>query len=95
MNAVKIVELKRQNSDTTDGFVKLYAHGKIALLFDGPEEYRAVAEECFRRALNKQITVDDIKFVRYMRDRGTPETVINQILKSCSVFDEVHLGGLN
>ena len=95
MNTEKVIELKRQNSDTTGGFVKLYAHGKIGLLFNGPEEYRVVAEECFKRALDIRITVDDIQFVRSMRDRGTPETTITEFLNSCSIFDEVHLGGLS
>ena len=77
------------------GFVKLYAHGKIGLLFDGPGEYQAVAEECFKRALNIQVTVDDIRFVRAMRDRGVAETAIKAFLNTCSVIDEVHLGGLS
>ena len=95
MNSAKLVEVKKIDSDSTGGFVKLYAHGKLGLLFDGPEEYRSVAEECFRRALDIRITVDDVQFVRSMRGRGTPETVINEFLNSCSIFDEVHLGGLS
>ena len=95
MNTDKVVELKVSDSNTDGGFVKLYAHGKIGLLFDGPEEYQCVAEECFKRALEVHITVDDITFVRAMRDRGAPEATINEFLKSCSVFDEVHLGGLS
>ena len=95
MNTDAAVQVQRNDSDSTGGFVKLYAHGKIGLLFDGPAEYQRVAEECFRRALKVKITVDDIAFVQAMRDRGTPEAVINEFLNTCSVFDEVHLGGLS
>lgn len=95
MNTDNVIELKGNETPTMGGFVKLYAHGKIGLLFNGPEEYRSVAEECFKRALEVQITVDDIAFVRAMRDSGTPEAAINEFLDSCSVFDEVHLGKLS
>jgi hypothetical protein len=95
MNTDNVIELKGNEAESMGGFVKLYAHGKIGLLFNGPEEYRSVAEECFKHALEVQITVDDIAFVRTMRDRGTPEAAINEFLNSCSVFDEVHLGGLS
>ena len=94
MSADKVVKLKGNESDTMGGFVKLYAHGKIGLLFDGREEYQIIAEECFKRALDVHITVDDIRFVRAMRDRGVAEAAIKEFLNTCSVFDEVHLGGL-
>ena len=95
MNTENIARLKKNKSDSVEGFVKLYAHGKIGLLFKGPGAYQKVAEECLKRALKVKITVDDITFVRAMREQGAPEAVINQILNSCSVFDEVHLGGLS
>ena len=95
MNTDKVVKLKGHEEVSMGGFVKLYAHGKIGLLFDGPGEYQAVAEECFKRALKVRITVDDITFVRGMRDQGTPEAAINEFLSTCSVIDEVHLGGLS
>jgi hypothetical protein len=95
MKADKVVELKGYDSDSMAGFVKLYAHGKIGLLFDGPDEYRKIAEECFKHALDVHVTVDEIRFVRAMRDRGTAEAAINEFLNTCSVIDEVHLGGLS
>ena len=95
MNTDKVVKLRGDEKNSVGGFVKLYAHGKIGLLFDGPEAYQSVAEECFKRALRVHITVDDITFVCAMRDQGTPEGAINEFLNSCSVFDEVHLGGLS
>jgi len=95
MKTEKVVELKGYESVSMGGFVKLYAHGKIGLLFDGPEEYRKIAEECFERALVVHVTVDDIRFARAMRDRGVTEAAINEYLETCSVIDEVHLGGLS
>ena len=95
MKADKVVELKGYDSNSMGGFVKLYAHGKIGLLFDGPAEYRKIAEECFKRALDVNVTVDDIRFARAMRDRGVTEAAINRYLNTYSVFDEVHLGGLS
>ena len=95
MNTNAAIEVKGNEVESMGGFVKLYAHGKVGLLFDGPEEFQSIAEECFKRALEVNITVDDMAFVRAMRDRGTPEAAINEFLNSCSVFDEVHLGGLD
>jgi len=95
MNTNTAVKVEGNVTDSMGGFVKLYAHGKIGLLFDGPKAYRSIAEECFKRALEVRITVDDITFVRAMRDAGTPEAAINEFLNTCSVFDEVHLGGLS
>ena len=95
MSTEKVAKLEKNNSGPVDGFVKLYAHGKLGLLFKGPLDYQKVAEECFNRALKVKIMVDDITFVRAMRERGSPEAVINQVLNSYSVFDEVHLGGLS
>jgi len=95
MNTDNAIEVERKNTETTGGFVKLYAHGKLGLLFDGPAEYQMVAEKCFKRALRVRITVDDIAFVRAMRDQGTPEAAIIEFLNTCSLFDEVHLGGLD
>ena len=94
MNTDKVIDFKGKGSNSMGGFVKLYAHGKVGLLFDGPEEYRSVAAECFKRAVDVQVTVDDIKFARAMRDRGVTEAAINRYLNTCSVIDEVHLGGL-
>ena len=95
MNKDAAVKVQRNDPDSTGGFVKLYAHGKVGLLFDCPEAYQQIAEECFKRALNIKITVDGIAFVRSMRDLGAPGAVINKILNSCKVFDEVHLGNLS
>lgn len=95
MKADKVVELKGYESGSMGGFVKLYAHGKIGLLFEGPEEYRIFAEECFKRALDVQVTIDHIRFVDSMRDRGVTEAAIFEFLKTCTVIDEVHLGGLS
>ena len=95
MNTDKVSEVKGCEAGSTRGFVKLYAQGKIGLLFDGPEAYRKVAEEYFKRTLEVRITVDDIAFVRAMRDRGAPEAAIDEFFNSYSVFDEVHLGKLD
>ena len=58
MSTNNVSELTVDNSDLIEGFVKLYTHGKIALLFDGPQEYQRVAEECLKRALKVRISVD-------------------------------------
>ena len=95
MNTDKVVELKVSDSNTDGGFVKLYARGKVGLLFGGSAEHLKIAEECFKRALNIQVTVDDIRFARAMRDRGVTRAAIKAYLETCSVIDEVHLGGLS
>lgn len=78
MNTNEAMAVKGNESDSMAGFVKLYAHGKVGRLFDGTEEYRSIAEECFKRALDFHVTVDDIRFVRAMRDRGVTEAAIKK-----------------
>ncbi len=82
---------KTRHSARAGGFVKLYARGKMGLLFDGPQRYHHTARQCFRRALDVSVRFDDIRFARQMRDCGTPEIVIRRLLDSCTIIDEVRL----
>jgi len=91
MDRNELREPQRCDSCPACGLVKLYAQGKIGLLFEGPVAHRRAAEECFKRALNISITVDEILFVREMRDCGTPEKAIRAFLDGCMLIDEVRL----
>jgi len=91
MNAGSVMNMKNYHSARAGGFVKLYARGKMGLLFDGPQQYRKTARQCFKRALDVSVRFDDILFARQMRDCGTPEMIIRQLLDSCTIIDEVRL----
>ena len=91
MGARPVMNMKNRHSASAGGFVKLYARGKVGLLFDGPQRYRQAARQCFQRALDVSVRFDDIRFARQMRDCGTPEIVIRRLLDSCTIIDEVRL----
>lgn len=91
MSARPVMNLKNCHSARADGFVKLYARGKMGLLFKGPQRHRKVAQQCFRRALDVSVRFDHILFVEQMRDCGLPEMIIRQFLDSCTIIDEVRL----
>ena len=71
--------------------VKLYASGKMGLLFYGEEKYHQAAEECFKSALGIHITFDDKKFLKKMRELKIPEKTIKEYLNSCSLSEDVWL----
>jgi hypothetical protein len=91
MNDNQAVNIERCNSLNAEGFVKLYARGKIGLLFSGDSAYTQVAEECFRQALNVYVSLEAPAFARAMRNRGASESVILKYLISCTLIDEVRL----
>jgi len=91
MSANRIINIERCGSDKADGFVKLYARGKIGLLFSGGGEYGHAAEECLKRSLNISVTIDEHAFVRAMREYGASEKTIHEFLDSFTLVDEVRL----
>ena len=91
MSVNQAIYIEREEFDFADGFVKLYAGGKIGLLFSGDGKYVPAAEECFKQSLKVSVTLDEHAFVRAMRDLGTPEKKIHEFLDSCTLVDEVHL----
>ena len=91
MSVNQAIHIEREESDFADGFVKLYAQGKIGLLFSGDGKYVSAAEECFKRSLKASVTLDEHAFVRAMRNRGASEKAIHEFLDRCTLVDEVHL----
>jgi hypothetical protein len=91
MSANRVINIERCEPGKPEGFVKLYAHGKVGLLFSGDGEYVHAAEECFKRSLSVSITLDEHTFVRALREHGAPEKGIHEFLDSCTLVDEVHL----
>ncbi len=91
MGTSPVTNLKNCRPTKAGGFVKLYARGKIGLLFDGPEKYRKTVQQCFKQALDVSVRFDDILFARLMRAGGTPEVAIRQFLDSCTIIDEARL----
>ncbi len=71
--------------------VKLYASGKMGLLFYGEEKYHREAEECFKSALDIHVTFDDKTFLKKMRELKIPEKTIKEYLNTCSLTEDVWL----
>jgi hypothetical protein len=91
MNTQSCNRKEGTDSDKLTSVVKLYARGKLGLLFYGESEYFEAAEECFKRALDIGITFDDKKFVKKMRVLKVPEKAIKEYLNSCSLTEDVWL----
>ena len=84
-------EKVRTDPNKLTSVVKLYARGKLGLLFYGEEKYHQAAEKCFKSALEIHITFDDKKFLKKMRELKVPEKTIKEFLNSCSLSDDVWL----
>ena len=91
MSVNRAINIERCDPDGADGFVKLYARGKIGLLFSGDGKYAKAADECFRQALEISVSVNANSFAREMRNRGAPEKAIHEFWDSYTLVDEVHL----
>ena len=91
MNADRAVNTARCEPDKAEGFVKLYARGKIGLLFSGYGKYVHEAEECLKRSLNVSVTLDEHAFAGAMREHGASEKTIHEFLDSLTLVEEVRL----
>ena len=91
MSANRAINIERCTPGTQDGFVKLYARGKIGLLFSGDGKYVHGAEECFKKALEISVNLNVHSFTAEMRDRGVSERAIREFLESRTLVDEVRL----
>jgi hypothetical protein len=90
MSVNEIYPTKR-NQDFADGFVKLYAGGKIGLLFSGDARYWRAAEQCFRQSLDISVRINANLFANEMRNRGASEQAIHEFLNNFNLVDEVYL----
>ena len=91
MNSQTCPENDNADPSILTSVVKLYASGKMGLLFYGEERYHLAAEKCFTGALQIHITFDDKKFLKKMRELKIPEKTIKEYLNSCSLTDDVWL----
>ena len=91
MDTETVNELERNESKKFTSVVKLYASGKMGLLFYGEEKYQQAAEECFKSALDIHVTFDDKKFLKKMRELKIPEKTLKEFLNSCSLTEDVWL----
>jgi hypothetical protein len=91
MNTEPSEEKERISPNKLTSVVKLYARGKLGLLFYGEEKYHQAAEKCFKSALEILISFDDKKFLKKMRELRVPEKAIKEYLNSCSLTEDVWL----
>ena len=91
MDTETVNELERNESKKFTSVVKLYASGKMGLLFYGEEKYHRAADECFKSALDIYVTFDDKKFLKKMRELEVPEKAIKEYLNRCSLTEDVWL----
>jgi hypothetical protein len=91
MNTETCPEKERTDTNKLTSVVKLYARGKLGLLFYGEEKYHQAAEECFKSALDIRVTFDDKKFLKKMRELNAPEKTIKEYLNTRSLTEDVWL----
>jgi len=92
MNDNQVMDTECGDSGRPQGFIKLYARGRIGLLFSGNIKHAIAAEKCFRQALKISVHLNVNLFARSMRNRGASEKAIHDFLDNCILVDEVHLG---
>ena len=92
MSDNQVIDTEWCESGRPKGFIKLYARGRIGLLFSGNMKHAKAAEKCFRQALEISVNLNVNAFARAMRDHGTSEKAIHEFLDNCTLVDEIHLG---
>lgn len=91
MSSNGIIKSERKDVNCADRLVKLYAQGKIGLLFSGDTQYGSAAEECFRQSLDICVGIDANSFASMMHNRGASEQAIHEFLNNFNLVDEVYL----
>ena len=91
MDANRVIKIEWCESGIPEGLIKLYARGKIGLLFSGNMKHAKAAQKCFRQALEISVNLNSNSFAKEMRNRGVSEKAIHEFLDSCTLVDEVHL----
>ena len=79
------------NPDKTMSVLKLYAQGKLGVLFCGDNKYIKEAEESFSKAVNVWPQFDDVTFVEEMRKQDVPDEAIKEFMDSFDWNDDVWL----
>ena len=80
----KFNDLRDSESDTIKSLIKLCAHSKLRIMFDGLEGYRNAAEQCFKRTIGTSISAGDIRSVRTIQAAEEPWGKINSFLINCA-----------
>jgi hypothetical protein len=88
----RVIDKESCEPGKAGGFIKLYARGRIGLLFPSNMEYAKAVEKCFRQALEISVNLNAKSFVKKMRHNGASEKAIHDFLDNCTLVDEVHLG---
>lgn len=91
MSDNRVINTEWYESGIRQGFFKLYARGRIGLLFSGNLKHLKAAEQCFSQALEVSVNLNLNAFTRAMRDHGTSEKAIHEFLNNCTLVDEVRL----
>ena len=90
MNNHRTITTNWEGAIKPQRLVKLYARGKIGLLFSGDAQYGKTAEECFRQALDICVGINANSFAKKMHNHGASEQVIHEFLENCILVDEVY-----
>ncbi len=88
-------EMQNAQSIGSSGFVKLYARGKIGLLFQGDKRFTDIARQCFARAILMTIRFDRQKFELEMRKHGIPDDAIKKFAEGYALEDDLWLSEYN
>lgn len=68
--------------------VKRYAAGKAFAFADGAPEFAREAESALQQCVVVEAVVDELRFLRLMRERGVPDDVSLAYLRSVTLMNE-------
>jgi hypothetical protein len=71
--------------------VKKYGAGKSFAWISGPDEYAAAAGQCLIRSFSTISYIMEDLFRERMRERGVPDAVTDEFLRSARINDESFL----
>ena len=91
MNQTKITKNLNSNLRGTSGFVKLYAHGKLGLVFYGDRRFIETAERCFAKSIQVMLKFNREEFETQMRRYGISADIINKFSEGFSLENDIWL----
>jgi hypothetical protein len=91
MKLQETIEKQNAESEIISGFVKLYARGRLGLLFHGDKQFTDIAGKCFADAVQVLLTFDRKKFETEMRRHGIPDEAIRKFAEEYCLHGDVWL----
>jgi hypothetical protein len=81
----------KESRTELSGFVKLYARGKLGLLYYGEKKFQDIAGHCFANAIRVALKFDRKKFEAEMLSHGISRGFIKEFADNFSLSEDVWL----